>query len=54
MGEEEGLEKATAGLEPGSVRNYKVTVVELGGAVGPWQSQMRPMSRATEVKCRLV
>lgn len=39
--------KATTGLVLGSVRNYKVTVVRLGGAVGP-------ISRVTEVKCGLV
>lgn len=44
----------TAGLDPGSVRNYKVTVAQLCGAVGPWQSQMRPIPRAREVKCWLV
>lgn len=29
-------------------------MAQLDGALGPWQSQMRPMSRSTEVKCRLV
>lgn len=47
--------KDASGLDPGSGEKlYKVTVVQLRRAAGPWQSKKRPVSRATEVKCRLV
>lgn len=47
--------KAASGLGPGSDEKlYKVTVLQVSRAVGLWQSKTKLISRATEVKCRLV
>lgn len=46
--------KDASGLDPGSGEElYKVTVVQLSRAAGPWRSKKKPISGATEVKCRL-